>query len=124
MSVRFMSGDDWNSNCHHCYNKTSSTEVLHFNNFGYNLSLYGKMAAIMNMKIEQNYSKDIFNESISQNLHLVRNNESNIKYLDNFYYVSVVFIQTTLQPKVESPFCYSFFDTVYHSIPFTQCCLS
>ena len=84
MSVRFMSGDDWNSNCHHCYNKTSSTEVLHFNNFGYNLSLYGKMAAIMNMKIEQNYSKDIFNESISQNLHLVRNNESNIKYLDNF----------------------------------------
>ena len=124
MSVRFMSGDDWNSNCHHCYNKTSSTEVLHFNNFGYNLSFYGKMAAITYIKIEQNYSKDIFNESISQNLHLVRNNESNIKYLDNFYYVSVVFIQTTLQPKVESPFCYYFFDTVYHSIPFTQCCLS
>ena len=124
MSVRFMFGDDWNSNCHHCYNKTSSTEVLHFNNFGYNLSFYGKMAAITYIKIEQNYSKDIFNESISQNLHLVRNNESNIKYLDNFYYVSVVFIQTTLQPKVESPFCYYFFDTVYHSIPFTQCCLS
>ena len=124
MSVRFMSGDDWNSNCHHCYNKTSSTEVLHFNNFGYNLSFYGKMAAITYIKIEQNYSKDIFNESISQNLHLVRNNGSNIKYLDTFYYVSVVFIQATLQPKVESPFCYYFFDTVYHSIPFTQYCLS
>ena len=54
-------------NCHHFYNKTSST----------NLSLYGKMAAITNMKIEQNYSKDIFNESISQNLQPIRNNESN-----------------------------------------------
>ena len=43
-------------NCHHFYNKTSSTEVLHFNNFGYNLSLYGEMAAITYMKIEQNYS--------------------------------------------------------------------
>ena len=32
-------------NCHHFYNKTS-TEVLHFNNFGYNLNLYGEMAAI------------------------------------------------------------------------------
>ena len=31
-------------NCHHFYNKTSST----------NLSLYGKMPAITNMKIEQN----------------------------------------------------------------------
>ena len=54
-------------NCHHFYNKTFST----------NLSLYGKMAAITNMKIEQNYSKDIFNESISQNLQPIRNNESN-----------------------------------------------
>ena len=26
-------------NYHHFYNKTSSTEVLHFNNFGFNLSL-------------------------------------------------------------------------------------
>ena len=124
MSVRFMSGDDWNSNCHHCYNKTSSTEVLHFNNFGYNLSLYGKMAAIMNMKIEQNYSKDIFNESISQNLQPNRNNERNISYHWIIFTMSVIFIQTTLQPKVESPFCYYFFDPVYHSIPFTEICLS
>ena len=54
-------------NCHHFYNKTYSTEVLHFNNFGYNLSLYGEMAAITWIKIEQNYSKYIFNESTSQN---------------------------------------------------------
>ena len=67
-------------NCHQFYNKTSSTEVLHFSNFGYNLSLYGKMAAITYMKIEQNCSEDIFNESISQNLQPVRNNERNIKY--------------------------------------------
>ena len=44
-------------NCHHFYNKTSSTYP----------NLYGKMAATTNMKIEQNYSKDIFSESISQN---------------------------------------------------------
>ena len=55
-------------NCPQFYSKTSST----------NLSLYGKMAAITNMKIEQNYSKDIFNESISQNLQPIRNNERNI----------------------------------------------
>ena len=29
-----------------------------------------------------------------------------------------------VQLKVENPFCYYFFDTVYHSIPFAQCCLS
>ena len=57
-------------NYHQFYSKTSST----------NLSLYGKMAAITNMKIEQNYSKDIFNESISQNLQPIRTNERNIKY--------------------------------------------
>ena len=38
-------------NSHHFYNETSSTEVLHFNKLGYNLSLYGKMAAITYMKI-------------------------------------------------------------------------
>ena len=62
-------------NCHHFYNKTSSTEVLYFNNFGYNLGLYGKMAAITYIKIEQNYSKYVFNESISQNLQPIRDNE-------------------------------------------------
>ena len=40
--------------------------------------------------------------------------------MDNFYYVPVIFIQTTLQPKIESPFYCYFFDTVYHSIPFTH----
>ena len=62
-------------NCHHFCNKTSSTEVLYFNNFGYNLGLYGKMAAITYIKIEQNYSKYIFNESISENLQPIRDNE-------------------------------------------------
>ena len=46
------------------------------------------------------------------------------KYYWIIFTVSIIFIQTTLQPKVESPFCYHFFDTVYHSIPFAQCCLS
>ena len=92
-------------NCHNFYNKTSSS----------NLSLYGKMAAITNMKIEQNYSKDIFNESISQNLQPIRNNERNIKYHWIIFTMSIIFIQTTLQPKVESPFCY-FFDPVSQSL--------
>ena len=35
--------------------------------------------------------------------------------MDNFYYVSVIFVQTTLQPKVESLLCYYFFDPVYHA---------
>ena len=88
-------------NCHHFYNKTSSTEVLHFNNFRYNLSFYGEMAAITYMKIEQNYSKYIFKESISRNLQLIRNNESSIKYYWIIFTVSIIFLQTTLQPKVE-----------------------
>ena len=67
-------------NCHHFCYKTSSTEVLKFNNFGHNLSFYGEMAAITHMKIDQNYSKYIFNNSISQNLQLIRNNENNIRY--------------------------------------------
>ena len=92
-------------NCPQFYSKTSST----------NLSLYGKMAAITNMKIEQNYSKDIFNESISQNLQPIRNNERNIKYHWIIFTMSIIFIQTTLQPKVESPFCY-FFDPVSQSL--------
>ena len=62
-------------NCHDFNDKTSSTEVLHFNKFEYNLSLYGEMAAITYMKIELNYSKYIFNESISHNLQPIRNNE-------------------------------------------------
>ena len=33
-------------NCHHFYDKTFSTEVLHFNNFRYNLCLYGEMAGV------------------------------------------------------------------------------
>ena len=38
------------------------------------------MAAITYMKIEPNYGKYIFNDSISQNLQPIRNNESNIIY--------------------------------------------
>ena len=73
-------------NCHHFYNKTSST----------NLSLYGKMAAITNMKIEQNYSKDIFNESISQNLQPIRNNERNISYHWIIFTMSLLFLYRQL----------------------------
>ena len=79
-------------NCHHFYNKTSSTEVLQFNNFGYNLSFYGEIAAITYMKIEQNYSKYIFNESISQNLQPIGNNESNIKYYWIIFTMSLLFL--------------------------------
>ena len=83
-------------NCHHFYNKTSSTEVLHFNNFRYNLSFYGETAAITYMKIEQNYSKYIFKESISRNLQLIRNNESNIKYYWIIFTMSLSFLNKQL----------------------------
>ena len=83
-------------NCHHFYNKTSSTEVLRFNNFGYDLSLYGKMAAIKYMKIEQNYSKCICSESISHNLQPIRNNESNIKYYWIIFTMSLLFLYKQL----------------------------
>ena len=83
-------------NCHHFYNKTSSTEVLHFNNFGYNLSLYGEMAAKTYMKIKQNYSKDIFSESITPNLQPIRNNESNIKYYWIIFTMSLLFLYKQL----------------------------
>ena len=108
-------------NCHHFCNKTSSTEILYFNNFGYNLSLYGEMAAITYTEIEQNYSKYIFNDSISQNLQPIRGNESKVKYYWIIY--PCYFYRNNSTSKGQSPFCYYFFDTVYHSIPFTQCCL-
>ena len=73
-------------NCYNFYNKTSST----------NISLNGKMAAITNMKIEQNYSKDIFNESISQNLQPIRNNERNIKYHWIIFTMSLLFLYKQL----------------------------
>ena len=80
------------------------------------------MTAITCMKIELNYSKYIFNESIS--LQPIRNNESNIKYYWIIFTLSLFFYANNSTPKVESSFCYYFFDTVCHSIPFTQCCLS
>ena len=83
-------------NCHHFYNKTSSTEVLRFNNFGYDLSLYGKMAAIKYMKTEQNYSKCICSESISHNLQHIRNNESTIKYYWIIFTMSLLFLYKQL----------------------------
>lgn len=49
--------------------------------------------------------------------------------MDNFYYVSIIFIQTTPQLNAESHFCYCLFDTVHTclfdtvNIPYTQCCL-
>ena len=73
------------------------------------------MAAITYIKTEQNYSKYIFNEIISHNLQPIRNNESNIKY----YWI----IYKQLYNQKLKAFYY-FFDIIYHSIPFTQCCLS
>ena len=54
------------------------------------------MAAITNMKIEQNYSKDIFNESISQNLQPIRNNERNISYHQIIFTMSLLFLYRQL----------------------------
>ena len=83
-------------NCHHFYNKTSSTEVLEFNNFGHSLRFYGEMAAITYMKSEQNYSKYIFNENISQNLQPIRNNKCNIKYYWLIFTISLLFLYKQL----------------------------
>ena len=54
------------------------------------------MAAITFMKIEQNYSKYIFNESISQNLQPIRNNESKIKYYWIIFTLSLLFLYKQL----------------------------
>ena len=83
-------------NCHHFYNKASSTEVLELNNFRHNLSFHGEMASITYMETEQNYSKYIFNESVSQNLHSIRNNESNIKYYWIIFTMSLLFLYKQL----------------------------
>ena len=61
------------------------------------------MTAITCMKIELNYSKYIFNESI--NLQPIRNNESNIKYYWIIFTLSLFFfIQTTLHRKSKALF--------------------
>ena len=44
----------------------------------------------------QNYSKDIFNESISQNLQPIRNNERNIKYHWIIFTMSLLFLYKQL----------------------------
>ena len=104
-------------NCHHFYNKTSSNEVLELNNFKHNLSFYGEMASITYMEIEQNYNKYIFNESVSQNLHPIRNNESNIKYYWIIFTISILFLYKQLYNRRSK----ILFVIV---IPFTHCCLS
>ena len=105
--------------CNHFYYGTSSTEVSQFNNFGFILFFYGEMAPRTYIKIDQN-SKYIFSKSISQNPQLIRNDENNIKY----YWINfTVSYKTTLHAKVKNQKCYYFFSTVYHSIPYTQCCL-
>ena len=103
-------------NCHHLYNKTSSTEVLVFNNFGHNLSFYGEMAAITYMKL-QNYIKYIFNESISQNLQPIRNNENNMKYYWSLYYLSLYYIYTNKSTTSKVLFVISLiqFTIVFHT---------
>ena len=67
-------------NCHHFYYKTSLTKVLRFNNFGYNLRFHSEITAITYIKIDQNYSKYIFNKSIIYNLQPSKKNENNFKY--------------------------------------------
>ena len=106
--------------CHNFYYKNSSIEVLEFNNFEHNLSIYVKMAAITYMKIDQNYRKYIFNKIGSPNLQPIRNNENNIKY----YWIIFTMSLSTLQLKIKGLFCYCFLNEVHHSIPYTQCCLS
>ena len=83
-------------NCLQFYYKTFSIEVLEFNNFGHNLSIYGEMAATAYMKIGQNYQKYIFNKSISQNLQPIRNNENNIKYHWMIFTMSLLFLYKEL----------------------------
>ena len=91
-------------NFHHFYDKISSTEVLHFNKFGYNLSLYDEMAAITYMKIELNYSKCIFNGNISHNLQPIRNNESNIKYYWIIFTMYLFFYTNNSTTENRKPF--------------------
>ena len=54
------------------------------------------MAAITCMKIEQNYGKYIFNDSISQNLQPIRNNESSIKYCWIIFTMPLLFLYNQL----------------------------
>ena len=91
-------------NCHHFYDKTSSTGALQFNKFGYNLSLYGEMAAITYMKTELNYSKYIFHDSISHNLQPIRKNESNIKYYWIIFTMSLFFYANNSTTENRKPF--------------------
>lgn len=75
--------------CHECLLNAS---VLECNNFGHNLSFYGEIAAIMHIKIKQNYRKYIFSETISRNLQPIRNDENNIKNYWIVFTVSIIFI--------------------------------
>ena len=54
------------------------------------------MAAITCMKIEQNYGKYIFNDSISQNLQPIRNNESSINYCWIIFTMPLLFLYKQL----------------------------
>ena len=83
-------------NCHHFYYKNFTIAVLELNNFGHNLSIYGEMAATVYMKIDQNYNKYIFNQSISQNLQPIRNNENDVKYYWIIFTVSLLFLYKQL----------------------------
>ena len=90
-------GVPWTTgNCHHFYYKISSSEVLQFTNFGHNLNFYGNMAAITYKKLDQNYSKYIFNKNISHNLQPIRNNKNNIKYYWIILTMSLLFLHKQL----------------------------
>ena len=54
------------------------------------------MAATAYMKIDQNYNKYIFNQSISQNLQPIRNNENDVKYYWIIFTVSLLFLYKQL----------------------------
>ena len=80
------------------------------------------MAAITYMKIEQNYSKDIFNESISQNLQPIRNNERNIKYHWIIFTMSLLFLYRQLYNRRSKVFFVIIFliqfTIAFHSLKF------
>ena len=74
------------------YYKTSLIEVLQFNNFGHNLSIFGKIASTTFMKIDQSYNKYILSTRISQCLQPIKKNENNIKYYCIIFTMSLLFL--------------------------------
>ena len=71
MCLRFMSSDHW---------KLSPFLQQNVFNWSFRINSFGWNGRITYIKIENNYSKYTFSDSMSQNVQPIRNNESNIKY--------------------------------------------